>query len=156
MRMVVNYYKIYTRIYQCYDYISQKLIIFNKSGLEWLLYSLLLTALKACFCKIWSQFLSTLLALLHAVRKEIHFKVKIDLEEQNLQSGKIITAIWVTCVQNNSQIPTLIKQLLAKYWFSRNCLKFHIFTKNYFSKYNCNFLEQLLLHYKFIAVAWEE
>ena len=33
--------------------------------------------------------------------------------------------------------------------FSRNCRKFHIFMKIAISKYNWNFVDQLLLHFKF-------
>ena len=42
---------------------------------------------------------------------------------------------------------------LSSYWqnikFSRYCPKFHIFTKIVIFKYICNFLDQLLLPYKF-------
>ena len=53
----------------------------------------------------------------------------MDFVETKSAVRKIITGMGVTCVQKNSQIRTLIKHLLAKYRFSRNRLKFHIFTK---------------------------
>ena len=42
---------------------------------------------------------------------------------------------------------------LSSYWqnikFSRNCPKFHVFTKNVIFKHNCTFIDQLLHPYKF-------
>ena len=66
----------------------------------------------------------------------LHLK-KMDFVETKFAVRKIITVLWVTCVHKNSQIRTLIKHLLTKYRFSRNCLKFHIFTKK---KLKCNWI----------------
>ena len=57
--------------------------------------------------------------------------------------GEDKKVIWVTSVQKDFQIQTLIKQLLAKYWFSTP--KFQIFTKIVNYKHNWIFLDQLLL-----------
>ena len=61
----------------------------------------------------------------------------------------MITIIWIACVQKNYQIRTLQKQLLVKYRFSRIATYFSYSEKMYFFKYNWNFLDQLLLPYKF-------
>ena len=68
--------------------------------------------------------------------------------ETKLAVRKINTIIFV---QTNSQIRTLIKQLLANIDFKGNCLKFYIFTNCmlFFFKYIWNFLDQLFLLYEF-------
>ena len=69
---------------------------------------------------------------------------------------KILTVIWMTCVLKISQIWTLIRQLLAKYQFSRHWPKFNTFTRNcIFSRKiekqtNCFYL------INFMALAWDE
>ena len=63
---------------------------------------------------------------------------------------RIITIIWVTSVKKNSQIRTLTEKLFAKYWFFKKLPQIlHIHKNRYFLKHNCNFLDYLLLPYKF-------
>ena len=59
--------------------------------------------------------------------------------------------------KTNSQIWTLIMQLLVKCWFFKKLSQIWYIQKIlFFLKYNWNFLDQLLLPCKFMAVAWEE
>ena len=87
-------------------------------------------------------------------RRKIYIQLTIDLVETKVTVYKIITVIWDTCVQKNSEIRTLTKQLRQNIDFSRisrNCPKFHLFTKmivckckNYWNVY-----DQLLVPDKF-------
>ena len=73
-----------------------------------------------------------------------------NLVETKFAVRKIITVTkvtGVTCVLKNSQIWISIKQLLKNIDFSRNCSKFHIFTK--FQIFNGLFSDQLPLPYNF-------
>ena len=58
-------------------------------------------------------------------------KVKFHLVETKFAVQKIPTTIWLTCVQKNSQIPTLIKQSLAKYWFFKKLSQISLIYKSY-------------------------
>ena len=58
---------------------------------------------------------------------------KGNLVETTFPVRKISTVIWITCVQKNSQIRTLIEQLFAKYRFFTNSPKI-LHTHKY-----CNF-----------------
>ena len=63
---------------------------------------------------------------------------------------RIFTIIWVTCAKTNFEIRTLIKKLLAKYWFLKTLPQISNIHKNRnFLKYDCSFLDQLLLPYSY-------
>ena len=70
----------------------------------------------------------------------------INLVETNFVVRKIIT-IWVTCVQKNSEIQTLIKQVFSISIFEEIAPNFTYLQKNNLI-FN-QFLDQLLLPYKF-------
>ena len=62
------------------------------------------------------------LALKRKLIREIRIQLKIDEAETKFTVRKIITIIWVTCVQKNSQIQNLYEKLLAKCRFlKKNC-----------------------------------
>ena len=56
----------------------------------------------------------------------------------------IIIFKWVTYLQANFQIGTLIKQLLTKYRILMKLTKISLTDKNRYFKYNCNFLDHCL------------
>ena len=62
----------------------------------------------------------------HKIGKGNLYLTKIDWVETKSAVQKIITIIWVTCVQKNSQIHTLTKQLLVIYFKTTLLLPYKI------------------------------
>ena len=86
---------------------------------------------------------------------EICIQLKIDLVETKFPVRKIITDIWVICVQKNSQFRTLIKHLLAKYQFSQKLPQIsHIHKYCIFFKVKLDFFRPTASN--FMVVAWEK
>ena len=82
--------------------------------------------------------------------REIRIELKINLIEIKFAVRRILTTIWVTFVKKNTEIQTLIKKLMAKYRFFNKLPQIsHIHKNHTFFKYNCDFLDQLLLPYTF-------
>ena len=83
--------------------------------------------------------------------------IKIQLGRKKIALQKITTIMWVTCVQKNSQIQTIIRPKYAKYWFFEKLPQISQIHKNCHSfKYNWNFQDQLLLPYKFHSSSMTE